>query len=278
MNFVLGVLASGVGYGLVALLMGRDRGLWERQAHKLATKSGVALPSQLTPVVARFLRGRHLVQTSAIPVIIGLQYVFPGPHELARALPRLIAAAPVLIVGISYALTGRPRWKGTGVPSVGHARRVPVRQAFTQAEVVSLCIGVVVTCVCAGWGLREASAPAWWWIMCAAGIAAGFAVWRLASSAIMNRPSRASDVIELGWDDVFRFQRVRGVAGVAAWGLALWFYLTDWELAPAIGSNLRSILIPPLLVLAALLAVCAVFREGRRLWRRAWTEYDQARP
>jgi hypothetical protein len=278
MNFVLCVLASGLGYGLVALMMGRDRGLWDRQARRLEVKSGVALPGPLVPVVARFLRHRYLVQTSPIPVILGLQCVFPSSRELARALPWLIAAAPVLIVGMTYALTIWPRWKGTGAQTLSHPGRVPAGQAFTQAEAASLCIGVVVTCVCAGWGLRIVSAPAWWWIVCAAGIAASFAVWRLAASAIMNRPPRASDAIELGWDDVFRFQRVRGLAGVAAWGPALWFYLTDWGLDSTIGNNHKVSLLPPLFVLAALLAVGAVFREGRGLWRRAWTDYDQARP
>lgn len=72
----------------------------------------------------------------------------------------------------------------------------------------------------------------------------------------MNQPTRASDPTELGWDDVFRFQRVRLVTAGAAW-------LSAYSVCAMIPILAAAVVAPALLL---------VFRQGRQLWRSAWAD------
>jgi len=131
-------------------------------------------------------------------------------------------------------------------------------------------------------GLRYVRAPATWWLACAAALSAAFAAWRYAATSLMSRPSSASDAIELGWDDLLRFRRVRAVTAGAAWAPAAYLYLIDCMMSSAFGQQTTApgevgyqlrwwpIIAP----IAVALLLARVFRQGRHLWRRAWLERD----
>jgi len=113
-------------------------------------------------------------------------------------------------------------------------------------------------------------------------LAAAFAAWRYAATSLMNRPSSASDAIELGWDDLLRFRQVRAVTAGAAWAPAAYLYLIDCMMPSAFGQQTTApgevgyqlrwwpIIAP----IAVALLLARVFRQGRHLWRRAWLERD----
>jgi hypothetical protein len=86
---------------------------------------------------------------------------------------------------------------------------------------------------------------------------------------IMGRPSSATDEIELGWDDLFRFQHVRDLTMGAAWLPSLLIFLLDEEVIQSRNPQSGSFW-PEYVAGATFVLVYLLFRQGRQLWRRAW--------
>ncbi len=84
----------------------------------------------------------------------------------------------------------------------------------------------------------------------------------------MNRPTSASDALELSWDDMLRFGAVRQVSVMASSMTATVILLADWMASQA-GATPGS-LWPLYLVVIALAMVALVFQQGSELWRLAW--------
>src|SRR5262249_46267792 len=137
----------------------------------------------------------------------------------------------------------------------------------TSAEATMTIVGAIAAAGAGGWGLSQASRPAWWWATFAVASGLALAVWGVSATAVMSRPSSASDEIELGWDDLIRFMHVRSMTISAAWMPAVFIFLADWEASSQPGSTSFW---PSYLILAVFITLCIVYRQGRTLWRRAW--------
>jgi len=268
-------IGTGIGYSLAALFMAFRRRSWTRRAHKLAASSDIALPDPLAPRVARFLRDEFLfgllVTWVSVAPLVGILTPDGRQHLAAQSFPWILAGLPLACVCMSYALTVWPRWRASGASRVTHLGRMTIRQAFTPAEATVAVLGAALAAVTGGWGLWLAAAPAWWWIVCTAAFGAGAFAWWHATSAIMNRPSSASDEIELGWDDLLRFRRVRGLTIGAALLPAIVVFLADYQLAFKFDGSQPVPLWPFLPMIAAAVIAFSVFRQGSQLWRQAWT-------
>lgn len=273
------VLTDGIGYAVVAGLLAVRRRCWLRGAHKLAARSGLALPPHLEGRVAGYLRRGQLLSVAAVwiclPLVTAISDASPGDGRYwARQLPWLAVAVPLASGALGYLPSLWPRWKASGATRVTHLTRLPVRQAFTGAEVTvaAICAGLAV--LAGGWGLLTAAAPAWSWAAFAASCALAGAGWRGAAARIMSRPASAQ---EPGWDDLIRFGRVRGLTlGMAMVPAAVLFLAGCAAQGPGTTSaDVTTVSVnfwPEIPLLAALVVVCLVFREDRQLWRRAWTE------
>lgn len=164
-----------------------------------------------------------------------------------------------------------PRWRASGKGRVAHlGNPLSLRQAFTPGEQAALMIGVLGGLALGAWGLWRLNAPASSVVVCTAVYVGAIGAWWQAANSMMNGPSSASDVLELGWHDMLRFQRVRAQTATAAWVPAFVLLQLDSALSSYL-SNWTSIQLWPV-EFAAVLAVVLylIFRQGRHLWRRAW--------
>jgi hypothetical protein len=273
-QYAANVIGSGIGYVICGLLLAFRRNAWARKAHKLAAKSDIALPGQLVATVARFQRDSYLfgllilwIYQPAVTTAIEQPY---GPRAWAHWLPWVVTAQPILCVGATYALTAWPRWKASGVGRVTHLRPATVRLAFTFSEAAMALIGAVLAGGAGGWGLWLASAAPVWWVIFAATCGIAVTAWSASARAIMHRPSSASNEIELGWDDLIRFSRVRAMTVSAAWLPAIIIFLADCYVASPAATTASQPLWPLYLPVAVLVVLYLVFRQGRMRWRQAW--------
>jgi hypothetical protein len=283
-TLVANLVGYAIAYVIGAVVMGTHRSWWLRRAHKLAAQSDIALPGPLAGRVARFLRNEslfgQLVNVAAVPLVLTALRGGEEHQDWAAWFPWVLAGLPLYSIVVLFAFTVWPRWKASSGHRVTHLGSLRVRQAFTSAEYTTVAFGTVLSAALGAWGLRYVAAPALWWLAWAATMAVTFAAWRYAATNLMNRPSSASDWIELGWDDLLRFRRVRGFTAATAWGTALYLYLVDCLMSSAFVEktttpnevsyqlNWWPVIAP--VVVGFLLAW--VFRQGRQLWRRAWLE------
>lgn len=275
-QYVVIVIGWTVATAFAGLLVFR-RSIWARKAHQLAAKSDMTLPEQIVPKVARFLRDSWLFGLLMLwlcePLVltaIGDPY---GRREWTRWLPWVVTGLPILMAGFSYALTVWPRWKASGSSRVTHLRHLTVRQAFTFSEASITIAGAVIAATAGAWGLWLASAPAWRWATFAAACGVALAAWRASAKAVMGRACNASDDIELGWDDVIRFSRVRSMTIGAAWLPALCIIVADWNAAasqPSRTPQFYTSALPIYLLIAACVVLKLIYQQGRKLWRQAW--------
>lgn len=278
------LIGYAVGFAILAVIAAFSRDMWVQRAHKLAAQSNIALPGQLAGRVARFLRDEflfgQLIMVAVIPLTDAVIVGNGEQRHWAAWFPWILAGLPLFWIIYTFVASAWPRWKASGENRVTHLTHVSVRQAFTEAELTAVVIGAVSTAALGVWGLWRAAAPAMWWLACAAALAAAVAAWHYAARSIMNRPSSASDEIELGWDDLLRFRRVRGVTAGAAWGSALFVYLIDCVMSSAfvtetVTPGMVSYQLqwwPVVVPVVAGFLLYWVFRQGRQLWRRAWLE------
>ncbi len=119
-------------------------------------------------------------------------------------------------------------------------------------------------------GLQSVRAPATWWVACSAAFVGSVALCWHVATVIMSRPSSASDVLELGWDDLFRFKRVRGLVVATAWAPTLLLLPIEGVLSSAFSGASGESFLPWEADAVLAVMVIVVFRQGRHLWRRAW--------
>lgn len=276
-QYIAIAIGSGVAFAFAGLLLAFRDSTWARRAHKLAAKSDMALPGPLVPKVARFLRDSWLFGSLMLWICEPLVLTaVGGPYDRpdsTRWLPWVVTGLPILMAGFAYALTVWPRWKASGSTRVTHLRRLTVRQAFTFSEASVTIAGVVIATAAGGWGLWLASAPVWRWAAFAAACGVALTAWWASAKAVMGRASNASDDIELGWDDLIRFSRVRSMTIGAAWLPALCIIAADWNAAasqPGPTPQFYTPAWPFYLLSAACVVLYLIYQQGRKLWRQAW--------
>jgi len=275
-QYIALAIGCGVASLFAGLLLAFRRNTWARKAHNLAARSDMALPGHIVPKVARFLRDSWLFGLVLLwmcePVVLTAVGGPYGRREPARWLPWVVTGLPILMAGFSYALTVWPRWKASGCSRVTHLRRLTVRHAFTISEAIMTITGAVIATAAGAFGLWLASAPAWRWATFAAACGVALTAWWASAKAVMGRPSNASDDIELGWDDLIRFSRVRSMTIGAAWLPALCIIMADWSAASQRGRTPQfyASAWPFYLLIAACVVLYLIYQQGRKLWRQAW--------
>ncbi len=243
-----------------------------KKAHRMATSSDVELPVRLVDHVLRFLRRRMVASSIAgIALLLLVSMLFSadhGPRFWAKWLPWLVIALPLFVIAFTFLMTAWPRWRGSGAPRITHARKLSPRHAFTGTEYAVVVLGGMLSALGAAWGLRHFDAPASLWVAGIGSMCLSVVVWWSCVVATMNRPTSASDAVELSWDDMLRFESVRGLSVLASWGSATVILLTDW-MATQTGAP-QGTPWPLYLAVCAVAIVALVFQQGRQLWRRAW--------
>ena len=270
-------LASWVGtYVVVQAIIfatSRNKG-WTMRAQRLARDSGIELPHRLMDRIARRLRNEWLVGVVILPLwFIPLELSTFVPHIQSPTFwhqwfPRLVILAPLFGVAMGFVSVIVARWNVPRLTRLSHFRKVRLHQAFTGAERCVLVAGVGSTMVVSAWGLHESHSSIHWWLVDFGALVVAGVLWWILEEALLDHPSTASDPIELAWDDLFRFRRVRSLAIGAAWippmaGMFLVFLMNQ-----AIGHHNLG---PPFVYgsLVSVTVVVFVFRQGRQLWRTA---------
>jgi hypothetical protein len=288
-EFIGSLIGSAIVFVIGAVIVPPRKHMWIKRAHKLAASSDIALPGLIADRVARFLRDEflfgQLVTLLTLPPLVTVLAGDQAHRYWARWFPWILAGLPLYWAIVCFVLSLWPRWKASGGYRVTHLASLPVRQAFTPAELTAVIIGAVFGAAFGAWGLWYVAAPTTWWLVCAAAWAAAFAASHYAATSVMNRPSSASDEIELGWEDVLRFRQVRSITAAVAWAPTIFLYLIDWLMSSAFGRETTAHcaagvcevsyqvqLWPIFAPLVAGLLLSRVFRQGRQLWRRAWLE------
>jgi len=277
-HVIASLIGTGIGYGLLMLIVWFRRRFWERKAHKLAADSDIALPAHLVRRVARFLRAQYVFVLAGLWPIMALESTAFGPSgrpaDWALSLPPVVTGLPVLVAVCVALLAAGPRWKASGARRVTHLGGLSVRHAFTASELAAVVMGAMFAVAFGAWALwRVGAASAWWAASAATFGCAAAACWYLAKD-VMNRPSSASDEIELGWDDLFRFQHARAIIINAAWLPTIILLFLDSWVSSQLSKPPTIELWPIFATTAVALLLVLVFRQGRRLWRRAWLEPD----
>jgi hypothetical protein len=271
-------LGFSIGYAIGALVMWFDKRHWLKRAHKLARNSGITLPPYLERRVARFLWEQYVFGLSwnwliGPPVITAftLSLGYDTRAAWLRWYPWVFGGMPAFWMISALFISAWPRWRASGSGRVTHlGRPMSVRQAFTPVERATLVIGVPGGLVLGAWGLWRLDAPLSYWVLCAAAyVGAMGACWPVAT-IMMNRPSSASDILELGWDDLLRFQRVRVLTATVAWAPVLVLLLVDAFMSSDLSNSLSIEFWPFEFVAVLAVVLYLVFRQGRHLWRQAW--------
>jgi hypothetical protein len=279
-RFVVGLISFGIGVVATGLIFWCRRSFWVRKAHRLAVDSDIALPSAIEVRIVRLLRREYLVALALMPPgwIIGTTVASMSPDTLFRWYPWIVTAPPVSVIVIGFVCTLWPRWTGSDERRVTHQRRLTPRGAFTDAEFAILLLGVVTGAGAGSWGLWRVHAGFGWWAVLLVTFMAAARIWWWTAQTALDRPSAAGDVLELGWDDVIRFRRVRTLGTGAAWGAPVLIVCLDSQVAFDLGHELSVSLLPLLGAAAALVVVIQIFKPGQRLWRRNWPAPEERAP
>jgi hypothetical protein len=271
-------------FAMIVVISLLQRRRWLRQADRLARQSDIVLPLWIEDRVARFLRSEFLYTWFVIlltgPLVGFLMVVTMTSGNSTKWLPWILVSFPLYIIAVGSVASLLPRWKASSQYRVTHLDSMSARDAFTPAEFAAVVIGAVLGLALSAWALWHVGAPATWWLAFAAAFIVAFAAWRRAAWGIMNRPSRASDEIELGWDDLLRFRQVRVLTAGAAWGPTFLVYVLDLIMATTVIQNVNGHTEgeaqvqwwPILLPIVTLLLLRRLFRRGRYRWRRAWLD------
>jgi hypothetical protein len=259
----------------IFLLIFNHKSRWIKRARRLAAQSNIELPPRLEDRVARRLRNEVFVSIALFPLIYVPMFVFSLRIGLRNAeywttwIPRLTVLLPLLLVGYGFVSVMVGRWNSPGTTRVSHLRQIRLREAFTPTESITLVAGACATLGVSVWGLSLVHAGMGWWILDLVAVALAALLWWRMEEAFMRRPSMASDVTELGWDDVLRFRRVRSLAISAAWLPPFVIFLLNFY-ADQSRTHFQHVNMLPIYVpLASVIGVVLIFREGRQLWRLA---------
>lgn len=261
--------------GAVFVMIFNRESRWVNRARRLARQSSIELPSPLEGQVARRLRNEGFASLVLYPFLAGPLYLFSmriglqGTTYSTTWFPRFAIVLPILLVCYSFGTIVVARWNSPGTTRVSHFRQARLREAFTHVELITLAAGVCATVGASSWGLWKVRTGASWWFLDFMAVALAGVVWWRMEVAVLRRPSMASDSMELAWDDLLRFRRVRTLAIGAAWMppfiICMLDFLVEVELASSHGGTSTA---PPIYVPIAVVAgVYLIFRQGRQLWR-----------
>ncbi len=257
----------------MGLMIFNHKSRWIKRAHRLAVQSNIELPSRLEERVARRLRNEVFVSVGLFPLIYLPMWILVLRTGLRNAefwttwFPRLVVLLPLLLLCYSFVSVIVARWNSPGTTRVSHLRQIRLREAFTSSESITLVAGGCATIGASVWGLSRVHASTSWWILDLVALAVAAVLWWRMEEAFMRRPSMASDVTELGWDDVLRFRRVRSLAISAAWLPPFVIFLLDLFVDQSLDHFQRVNTFPIYIPIVSVIAVVLIFREGRQLWR-----------
>jgi hypothetical protein len=280
-GFFLGFLLL---WSVIAFTSGRRNGRWRSEAHKLARSADLALPSNLEPVVTRYLRNRWAVGLPVGVAIAGVVAVAsrtrPNGHLPWTGALLMLAATPALFIVLTTLPSMIVRWRARGTGRLAHLERLTLRDVTTRSERWGMVVAVTAACVTGALGFDSLSAPSSLAIVPAltALLAAGSGWWYARTS--LSGRSAGSDVLELAWDDVLRVRKVREAL------LAVAFLLPIELLLIAIVELLRPLprgtngshagsLTFSLAVLVGVGIYAYARRENKvvyRSWRRLWPQ------
>jgi hypothetical protein len=272
------LLASFVGYAIgsgVVLLVGLRIKPWNKRAHRLAAASDIALPSLVEDKVARFLRSEMLYgYLILLPLLILFNSMTIGVRERrywVQWYPWVMIALPAILISFAFVAALWPRWNPSGRVRMSHlSQSASPSQVFAGSEAITLIFGVAVTLASGFWGISRTGASVAWWTIWPIFVAAGIGAWWYMARVLMKFPARASNAIELGWNDVLRFRRVRALTIGAAWLPAIVLFLVDDLMASEMGNDQVFSTLPSSAVVVVLVIVALIFRQGRQRWRQTW--------
>ncbi len=262
-----------VGETAIFLLIFNHKSRWIKRARRLAAQSNIELPARLEDRVARRLRNEVFVSMALFPLIYVPVFIFPLRIGLRNAeygttwIPRLTVLLPMLLVCYGFVSVVVARWNIPSTTRVSHLRQIRLREAFTPTESITLVAGACATLGVSVWGLSLVHASTGWWILDLVAVAGAALLWWRMEEAFMRRPSMASDVTELGWDDVLRFRRVRSLAVSAAWLPPFVIFLLNFEVDQSLTHFQHVNMLPMYVPFVSMIGVILIFREGRQLWR-----------
>ncbi|HUX03787.1 MAG TPA: hypothetical protein VMV53_02620 [Acidimicrobiales bacterium] len=246
---------------------------WIARANRLARQSDINLPQRLEDRVAKRLRNEWFATLVLYPLFVGpwsflsINIGIQNARFWATWFPRLAMLLPTLLVLYSFGTVVIARWNSPGPRRVSHLRKVRPREAFTAAEGYTLVAGVGANIAVVAWGLLRVHSPGRWWILDLAALALAGALWWRMEIAILRHPSAASDATELGWDDVFRFRRIRSLAVGAAWLPPFTVFLLDSMIGQQLTHFQGGSTLPLDAAIAVVVGVYLIFRQGRQQWR-----------
>jgi len=162
-----------------------------------------------------------------------------------------------------------PRWKSTGVTHVAHLRRLSVRDTISKPELVAIVATYPIAAGLAGWSLWAAGEPwkSWFWLPGAL-LVFQMLVTLGICRYVMAARAAGGDALELAWDDVLRFHRVRSLVATSS-------FTTLYFIAASAG-DLARVRTPTYVTgIACAFLVVAFSRYWQRSrawnnWRRAW--------
>jgi len=265
---------------------GRRTNRWRTEAHKMAEAADLNLPSNIEPLVMRYLRNRWAV---TLPVGFGLVVVITyalrtGPKAglTAGGVVLGLAAIPALFAISGVLPSFFVHWRAQGSQRLAHLQRLTLRDVTTTRERWALVVAVVAACVTAVIGFEHlAPHSGWAWVAPLVLLLAGASSYWYARMILFGR-SAGSDALELAWDDVLRIRKVReALMSVAIMLPAELFLVGALRLLQPVppyanGSHpgLSELLFALSFLIGAGIYVSAL-RENRvayRSWRRLWPQ------
>jgi hypothetical protein len=253
------------GYVRRVLRTARDPGVWVRAVYELGRQCNLPVTSKVALRLVRRLRMQYVIGYGLLlPVnfllLSGLQTIVNSGHRghslLAFVIIVMAVPSAVIVLSLVFAIPARGAARGSRVT---HLVRPEPRQVFTEHEWTALALGPVAALLTGLIGFWRLGAGGWA-LLWPPAIAVGAIAWWLALKAVLRRPARASDSVELAWEDYFRYDAARGLSYAAAWLPPMVIFLIDfWLLAPDNGSFL-----PMYAAIATLVGVpiTRVFNEG----------------
>lgn len=236
---------------------------------RMAKTLDLALPHALQLRLNIFLRRRGLIR--AVVVFLFAQVYFLSQSDVGAQSARAaeLVWLPTCVWAGAFAACLLPRWRSEGPTRLAHLQRFSVRDAISQSELVAIVLTYPIGAGIAGWALWRAGDPWRTWFWLPAVVIAAQAVATLGvCHFVMHARAASSDLLELAWDDVLRFDRVRSMLAVSSF--ATLFFIA------AAASDVANLKPPFFVTFMVASGFAAGFRwywqrsPARANWRRSW--------
>lgn len=247
--------------------------IMRRPAHKLARSWNLALTPELNKRLNRFLRLRSSLRIFLLVLLSQLLLLTALLPDSRRSQALFIVLLPGGIWISALAVSLLPRWKSRGTIRMAHLRRLRLKDTVTRLEIGASAGAYALGAVLAGWALWYAGTPWREWFWLPAILLAGQATLTITiCKRVMNAPAAAAGALELAWDDVLRFERVRSLLSTGSFGTLYFITANAAGMAKVQAGSDHSQMV---LTVALGLLVCGFIRlrdksPARDNWRRAW--------